>query len=89
MAASESVQYFQFDQDGNMYVFRPGSGFSGPSVKVEPGFEMAEVKDLTQSLYEVGESEVHTKSDVFEMSQVLSVISTIESEIIAPTLAKR
>ena len=50
--ASESVQYFQFDQDGNMYMFRPGSGFTGPSVKVEPGFEMAEVKDLTQSLYE-------------------------------------
>ena len=25
-----------------MYVFQPGSGFSGPSIKVEPGFEMNE-----------------------------------------------
>ena len=33
----------------------------------------------------VVESEVYTKSDVFQMSQVLSVVSTIESEIIAPT----
>ena len=42
LKCSESVQYFQFDKDGNMYVFEPGSGFSGPCVRVEPGFELDE-----------------------------------------------
>ena len=48
LAASEDVEYFQFDQDANMFVYQPGSGFSGPSVKVEPGFDVNEVKQLTQ-----------------------------------------
>ena len=42
LKCSESVQYFQFDSEGNMFVFKPGSGFSGPSVKVQPGFEIEE-----------------------------------------------
>ena len=37
MAKSEDVQYFQFDQSGNMYVFEPGAGFSGVCKKVSPG----------------------------------------------------
>ena len=40
LRASEDIQYFQFDQDGNMFIFQPCSGFSGPAIKVEPGFEM-------------------------------------------------
>ena len=47
MHASESVQYFQFDQEGNMFVFEPGSGFSGPSVKVQAGFEFHEMYGST------------------------------------------
>ena len=50
MAASEDVQYFQFDESGNIFVFKPGSGFSGPCVKVDLGFEMHEVTELTQNL---------------------------------------
>ena len=42
LKASESVQYFQFDKDGNMFVFEPGSGFSGKAFRVEPGFELNE-----------------------------------------------
>ena len=37
MAQSESVQYFQFDKEGNMFVFPPGSGFSGKPRLVKPG----------------------------------------------------
>ena len=37
LIASESVQYFQFDKEGNMYVFAPGAGFSGESKIVRPG----------------------------------------------------
>ena len=39
MVSSESVQYFQFDNDGNMFVFEPGAGFSGQCKHVESGFE--------------------------------------------------
>ena len=34
------MQYFQFDHDGNMYVFPPGSGTSGVPKLVKPGDEL-------------------------------------------------
>ena len=45
MACSKDVQYFQLDEQGNMFVHKPGSGFSGPAIKVKSGFEMNEVKE--------------------------------------------
>ena len=47
LACSESVQYFQFDSEGNLYVFEPGAGSTGPCVKVEPGFEMGDVSQAS------------------------------------------
>ena len=41
MTKSEDVQYFQFDQLGNMYVFQPGSGFSGIAKMVKPGHDFS------------------------------------------------
>ena len=38
--ASESVQFFQFDSDGNMYIFEPGAGCTGEAKLVRPGDEM-------------------------------------------------
>ena len=38
MAQSESVQYFQFDKQGNLDIYEPGAGCSDPCVKVGPGF---------------------------------------------------
>ena len=35
--STESVQFFQFDQDGNMYIFPPGAGCSGEPKLVKPG----------------------------------------------------
>ena len=40
IAALESVQFFQFDKDGNMYVFEPGAGCTGEAKLVKPGDEM-------------------------------------------------
>ena len=40
MVASESVQFFQFDQQGNMYVFEPGAGCTGNATLVKPGDEL-------------------------------------------------
>ena len=37
MAESESTQFFQFDKEGNMYVFAPGTGCTGPIRLVGPG----------------------------------------------------
>ena len=39
MAQSESVQYFQFNNEGNMYIFEPGAGFTGECKWVDVGFE--------------------------------------------------
>ena len=33
----ESVKFFQFDSDGNMYVSAPGAGCIGEATLVQPG----------------------------------------------------
>ena len=43
MKESESVQYFQFDEHGNMFVYPPGAGCTGIPRKFNPGDEL----DLT------------------------------------------
>ena len=40
IAKPEDVQYFQFDSDGNMYVYEPGAGCTGAVRKVAPGDEL-------------------------------------------------
>ena len=40
MACTETVQFFQFDAEGNMYVYPAGSGCTGTSKLVHPGDEM-------------------------------------------------
>ena len=34
------VQYFKFDQQGNMFIYGPGVGFSGDCKFVAPGDEL-------------------------------------------------
>ena len=89
MAADEDVQYFQFDSDGNMFVYRPGSGFSGPSVRVEPGFDMNEVTNLTQSLsVECDESSSKAQLVGIE-SEKSEDFSYFEQTSVSLTLVKR
>ena len=45
--ATESVQYFQFDKDGNMFVFAPGAGCSGEAALVQPGDELFGYDNIT------------------------------------------
>ena len=40
LCASESVQYFQFDKEGNMFVLSAGSGCTGEAKLVRPGDEL-------------------------------------------------
>ena len=40
LAQSESVQFFQFDSEGNMFVFAPGAGCTGEAKLVQPGDEL-------------------------------------------------
>ena len=40
MYEPETVQFFQFDSDGNMFMFPPGSGCSGQPILVRPGEEL-------------------------------------------------
>ena len=41
MIASEDVQYFKFDSEGNMFVYEPGARFSGDCHLVSPGDELS------------------------------------------------
>ena len=40
MVTSESIQYFQFDNEGNMYIYPAGSGCTGVPKLVHPGDEL-------------------------------------------------
>ena len=40
MSQTETVQYFQFDGEGNMFIYPPGAGVSGVPKLVRPGDEM-------------------------------------------------
>lgn len=40
LSEPESVQYFQSDKDGNIFIFAPGSGCSGEAKLVRPGDEL-------------------------------------------------
>ena len=59
MSQPESIQYFQFDQDGNMYVYAPGAGFSGQCKLVRPG------DDLNFTVEDGNNFEFDSQSDVF------------------------
>ena len=49
MCQSESVQYFQFDSEGNMFVYPAGAGFSGEPHLVRPGDEIFGSKTFENS----------------------------------------
>ena len=83
LATSEDVQYFKFDEVGNMYVYAAGSGFSGPCVEVKPGFDIQEITNVTQKLTQSQDK------NVFEMGAVASVVSSTETEIVTNTPIKR
>ena len=36
--SSESVQFMQFDAEGNLYIYEPGAGCSGVPCKIPQGF---------------------------------------------------
>ena len=46
---SQSVQYFQFDSEGNMYMYPPGCGFSGKPKLVHPGDELFLEEEIPSS----------------------------------------
>ena len=49
IAKPESVQYFQFNANGDMYVFEPGSGFSGTPKCVELSYCLNDGPQITGS----------------------------------------
>ena len=68
MAQSEDVQYFQFDQQGNMFIYETGAGCTGVPRKVEPG------EELHLSLWsEVNVTETSVKSEVQSSMQNIQV----------------
>ena len=41
--SGNSVQFMQFDSNGNLYVYQPGAGCSGTPCKIEQGFSQEEL----------------------------------------------
>ena len=74
LVASEDVQYFQFDAIGNMFVYCPGSGFSGVSKLVRPGEDL----NVIWSDSEENEQD-HTESQASLSETGLAVGSTQRS----------
>ena len=72
MTKHESVQYFQFDSDGNMYVFPAGSGINGVPRKVYPGDELKFDEELEFS----GNTEFGECDDKMTLTQFMEVRAT-------------
>ena len=60
-----SVQFMQFDSDGNLYVYEPGTGCSCTPHRIDQGFTQ---EDLQLSLSGAGSNDDH---DVKPMSQTI------------------
>ena len=43
----ESVQFMQFDADGNLFVYEPGAGYSGIPRKIQQGFSQEDLQFVT------------------------------------------
>ena len=56
MACPETVQFFQFDKEGNMYIFPPRTGCNGVPKFVHPGDEMIFNTGVEES--QIGSSDV-------------------------------
>ena len=72
------MQYFQFDEYGNMYVYEPGSGLPGEAKLVEPGFEWSELSCS-------GETSVFDYECVAQCSDVKIKHKLEESQVVEDT----
>ena len=86
IAKPEDVQYFQFDSEGNMFIFEPGAGCTGNVRKVSPGEELfnenCTQENLTQIYDLVPPSNVNVKSE-----PVVQICNDVP--ISAPTQARK
>ena len=69
-----------------MYVFRPGSGFSGLSIKVEAGFQMEECSQ--ESLFSEGLSGV-ASGDVQVESKSVGNVTELDTDLVLATPENR
>ena len=78
LRASESVQFFQFDKDGNMFIFPPGAGCSGEPRLVKPGEELFancvedNVESDSQGMPNSSQCMVSTSSEEIEACHISS-----------------
>ena len=86
---TESVQYFQFDKEGNMYVFEPGAGFSGESVWVEPGFEVNVMQNWFSTLKSAGDISTQNDARSVNVSDVAISSSCPDVTELKPVASKR
>ena len=86
LACLESVQYFQFDSDRNLFVYEPGAGFSGNCVRVEPGFDLNEISQM----YSSAKSSLACDGVLqVQKSESTSQHMSLSTDIVAPTTDKK
>ena len=85
MTESESTQFFQFDHQGNTYVFAPSAGCTGPTRLVRPGDELIFNSSYNQSDWGTGGT-VKTKYKEGDLPQTCpaTVSSTSHREFKEP-----
>ena len=77
IAKPEDVQYFQFNSDGNMYVYKAGAECTGAVRKVAPGEELnfsSNVPDISTQRYNMIAPSNVTAVSVGEVHHQTSVL---------------
>ena len=80
LAQSESVHYFRFDKDGELFVYELGAGFSGPCYKVEQGFELDDVTQMSHFGSTLDKSEGFDSSSLTPLLSQTSVTNSNVTE---------
>ena len=70
----ESVQFMQFDKEGNLYVYEPGAGCSGVPRKIEQGFTEEQLSLTSSTCYETQISQSWEKFPKLEPENVHKLV---------------
>ena len=66
---SQSVQFMQFDKEGNLFVFEPGAGCSGIARKIPQGFSQEDLEFTNEDLYASSTQPFEPKCEIVEESK--------------------
>ena len=86
LAQPEDIQFFQFDKDGNMFVYEPGAGCTGIPKKVAPGDDLISTWKTDRSSISVDSTQLSsTMNSIFSGE---SHCSNVDLNVMEPSKVK-